>query len=225
MALFLGLPLGLAIGARHALEPDHLAAVSTLVAERPGWRRGALMGAAWGLGHAAALAVVGAALILADAAMPAAVVRGLELGVALLLVVHGARALIQAARAGGTGAVVRHRHRAGEHEHAAVVPHVHVGGRALAWRPLVIGVVHGLAGSGALAAAAIAELSSGAARLGFIATFALGSIAGMAALSAAAGAGLRPLARHPSMTRALISASGAASAVIGVWWGALAVAG
>jgi len=46
MTMFLGLPLGIAIGARHALEPDHLAAVSTLVAERPGWRRGALLGAA-----------------------------------------------------------------------------------------------------------------------------------------------------------------------------------
>ena len=204
MTMFLGLPLGIAIGARHALEPDHLAAVSTLVAERPGWRRGALLGAAWGLGHAAALGVVGTALAIADAAMPPAVARILELGVALMLIGLGLRAMVWAVRLGGAGAVRHHRHHGGEHAHPAGAAHVHVGGLALAWRPLAIGLVHGLAGSGALAAAAIAELSGGAARFGFIATFALGSIAGMAALSAAAGAGLRTFAARPGPMRALM---------------------
>ena len=224
MAFFLGLPLGLAIGARHALEPDHLAAVSTLVAERPGWRRGALLGAAWGLGHAAALAVVGSALALADAAMPPVLGRGLELVVALMLVGLGLRAMVQDARLGRTGAEVRHRHGQGEHVHPAAAAPVHVGGRALAWRPLVIGLVHGLAGSGALAAAAIAELTTGPARFGFVATFAVGSIVGMAALSAVAGAGLRSFASRPAPMRALFAVSGLASAAIGVWWGALALA-
>jgi hypothetical protein len=225
VSLFLGLPLGLAIGARHALEPDHLAAVSTLVAERPGWRRGAMMGAAWGLGHASALAIVGSGLAIADAAMPPVVARGLEVAVALMLIVLGVRALVQAVRAGGGGAIHRHRHHDGEHVHAAAAPHVHLAGRALAWRPLIIGVVHGLAGSGALAAAAIAELTGGAARFAFIATFAVGSIAGMALLSAFAGAGLRSFAARRTTMRALFAVSGLASATIGVWWGGLALLG
>ena len=224
MAILLGLPLGLAIGARHALEPDHLAAVSTLVAERPGWRRGALLGAAWGLGHATALAIVGTGLALADATMPADVARGLELAVAVMLIVLGARALVLAVRAGGHGDVVHHHHRHGAHAHPAAAPHIHVGRTALAWRPLAIGLVHGLAGSGALAAAAIAELTDGTARFGYIATFALGSVAGMAALSAFAGAGLRSLAERRTTMRALFAVSGLASAGIGVWWGALALA-
>lgn len=224
MTIFLGLPLGLAIGARHALEPDHLAAVSTLVAERPGWQRGALLGAAWGLGHATSLAVVGSGLALADAAMPPALARALELGVALMLIALGVRAMAQAVRLGNTGAVVRHRHHGGEHAHPAAAAHVHVVGLAVAWRPLMIGLVHGLAGSGALAAAAIAELSGGAARFGFIATFAAGSIAGMAAVSAAAGAGLRSFAARPGPMRALFAVSGLASASIGVWWGAVTLA-
>lgn len=223
MAVLLGLPLGLAIGARHALEPDHLAAVSTLVAERPGWRRGAVLGAAWGLGHAAALAIVGAALAVAGAAMPPALARALEVAVAAMLIVLGVRALVHAARDGGTGDVVRHRHGHGEHAHATAAAHVHVGGLAFAWRPLIVGVVHGLAGSGALAAAAIAELSGAGARVGFIATFALGSVAGMAALSAAAGAGLRSLAGRRAPMRALVATSGLASTAIGAWWGAVAL--
>ena len=60
---FVGLLLGLAMGARHALDPDHLAAVSVLAADAPGPRRGALLGALWGIGHAAAL--LGTALVLA----------------------------------------------------------------------------------------------------------------------------------------------------------------
>lgn len=225
MAVMLGLPLGLAIGARHALEPDHLAAVSTLVAERPGWRRGAVLGATWGLGHAAALAVVGGALTVADASMPPAAARALELAVALMLVTLGLRALVAAARLGRAGDVVPHRHGDDEHAHPTAAAHVHVAGRALAWRPLVIGLVHGLAGSGALAAAAVAELSGDGARVAFVATFGLGSVVGMAALSAVAGAGLRTLALRRGPMRALFATSGLASAVLGVWWGATALAG
>ncbi|MCA9679224.1 MAG: hypothetical protein KC464_29610, partial [Myxococcales bacterium] len=78
LGLVTGCLLGVALGARHALEPDHLAAVSTLVAERPRPRQAALLGAMWGLGHTLSLVVVGAALMLARGELPDGTVRAAE---------------------------------------------------------------------------------------------------------------------------------------------------
>ena len=84
--------LGVVLGARHAFEPDHLAAVSTLVAERPRPRHAAALGALWGLGHTAALAVVGLGLVAAKAELAPTAERGFELVVAAMLIVQIGRA-------------------------------------------------------------------------------------------------------------------------------------
>src|SRR5262245_43527696 len=131
--------LGSIVGMRHALEPDHLAAVSTLVSREQSGMRAALLGLAWGLGHTMTLVVVGAALVILRAEMPAGVADLFELAVGLMLVMLGVRAIRQAARQGSAGPVSAHRHGRLVHSHPGVPAHVHIGRWTLARRPLLIG--------------------------------------------------------------------------------------
>lgn len=215
----LGMLLGIALGARHALEPDHLAVVSVLVSERPGARRGALLGAMWGAGHTLALVGVGLVLALWSASMPGRLADSFEFGVSVMLVVLGLRALRRAARDGLRGPSLAHRHADTTHSHPAAASHMHVGHWTLAMRPLLVGIVHGLAGSGALTALVVAQLPSTGARSMFIVLFGLGSVVGMMALSGLAGWPLARLAQRPMAARALCAATGALSAGLGVAWG------
>jgi High-affinity nickel-transport protein len=215
----LGLLLGLLVGLRHAFEPDHLAAVGTFVAEHRDGRRGALLGALWGLGHTVSLVVVGIVLAVLGASLPANVAAGFELAVAVMLVGLGIRAIARAIRSDGDGPVTTHRHGIVEHAHADASSHVHVGRRVVLWRPLAIGLVHGLAGSGALTALVFAELSSNASRLGYITLFGIGSIAGMAIATAVAGVSLQALARNARARRRFAIVTGAISITIGIVWG------
>ena len=156
MAIVTGALLGLVVGVRHAFEPDHLAAVSTMVPEcEAGPRghavgRGFLLGAMWGLGHTVALVAAAIGLVLVGAHLSEAASRGFELAVAAMLVGLGARAIVRARRLGSNGEVVAHAHGGHAHAHPTAARHVHVFGAAFALRPLLVGTLHGLAGSGAL---------------------------------------------------------------------------
>ena len=129
------------------------------------------------------------------------------------------RAISRAARQGVTGPSALHQHGPVVHRHPGITPHVHVGHFTLARRPLLVGVVHGLAGSGALTALVLATLPSAAARITYMTLFGLGSTLGMAALSGLLG---WPLARIGGETRTLRMISlvvGCVSTVLGVFWG------
>jgi hypothetical protein len=194
--------LGLANGVRHAMEPDHLAAVSTLVAEQRTMRASVSFAAIWGLGHASVLVAVGGLLVLLDCRMPPMLANAAELGVAVMLVGLGVRALLRARRP--------HRHD-GSHDASA----------ASLRRPLAVGLVHGLAGSGALTALVVATGRSPASALAFMALYGAGAMLGMSAL---AGALRLPLARIAATGRGasmLLAVSGATSVVIGVAWAAV----
>jgi len=134
-----------------------------------------------------------------------------------MLVGLGARAVLRAMRQGRRA----HSHPRSEEDHAHLHPldHIHVRGRAMATRPLLVGVVHGLAGTGAITAAVLAELPNTAARLGAIACFGLGSILGMAAVSGAMGVPLGRLRSHPRVATGMLLAVGVTSALLGVSWG------
>jgi hypothetical protein len=135
-----------------------------------------------------------------------------------MLVVLGVRALVLALRPPGAEQETPHRHGRLLHAHHEVVPHVHVAGRVVAWRPLVVGLIHGLAGSGALTALVFAELPTVALRAAYIVLFGLGSIAGMAIASGVAGASLHATARGPRVRRILSLVAGVASIVVGFLW-------
>jgi hypothetical protein len=179
------------LGLRHALDVDHLAAVSTIVSQRRSAWSSSLVGAVWGLGHTAALLAVAVAVVAMHAEIPPAVARGLELGVAAMLIVLGVNLLRTLWRG---GRVHLHVHAHGGHAH--VHPHVHGAGAddagehhrvAVGRRPFVVGLVHGLAGSAGLMLAVVATIPSPGVALAYVAVFGCGSIGGMAVMSALLG--------------------------------------
>ena len=211
--------LGSLLGMRHALEPDHLAAVSTLMTRERSSYRAAVLGAWWGLGHTFSLVLAGAVLVVLRAEMPAAMTDLFEFFVALMLVALGLRAVYQAARQGVAGPEHVHHHGRVVHSHPGLPAHVHIGRWTLARRPLLVGAVHGLAGSGALTALVLTTLPTATARVTYMVLFGLGSTLGMAALSGLIGWPMARLGSHRTVGRAVSMAVGAVSVAIGVAWG------
>ena len=211
-------PIGLAascaygtlLGMRHAIEPDHLAAISTLLTGERTSARAAWLGACWGLGHTLTLLAAGAAMIALRADMPAVASRAFELCVIVLLIAFGARAILRSARRRSSLPTHTHRARASSGTEGP--------GWAVARRPLFVGAMHGLAGSGTLTALVITLLPSMAARLGYLALFGVGSTIGMAVLSGLLGWPLARLWHHRWLGRGLSLLVGCASAALGLSW-------
>ena len=207
---------GSLLGMRHALEPDHLAAVSTLVSRERGGLKAALLGACWGVGHTAGLVQVGTVLVLLRADLPPRMADVFELFVAMMLIALGSRAVLQAVRQGEPAHV--HPRGFAAHRHSGMPPHVHIGTWTLARRPLIVGAIHGLAGSGALTALVLTALPTTAARLTYMALFGLGSTLSMAALSGLLGWPLARLGAHSGVARGISMAVGAMSMTLGLSW-------
>jgi hypothetical protein len=185
------LGLGFLIGLQHALEADHIAAVSSIAARRGDVGDIVKHGLTWGLGHMLTLLVFAGAALLLGHAIPVMLARPLETAVGIMLVGLGAHVLWRLWR----DRVHFHRHRHGDgtvhlhaHSHAGeIAPHAasaHLHDHGFRWRTLLVGLMHGMAGSAALLLLAVSQASSPAAGLGYVALFGLGSMIGMAALSA-----------------------------------------
>jgi hypothetical protein len=211
--------LGSLLGVRHALEPDHLAAVTTLVSRERNSLRAALLGAWWGVGHTLALIVVGAALVVVRTELPASITMLFELGVALMLVALGIRSINQARLQGPGGPLHVHRHGGLVHTHAGTAGHVHLGSWTFARRPLLVGALHGLAGSGALTALVLATLPTNSERLAYVLLFGIGSTISMAALSGLLGWPLARWGTDHGVSRAVSIAVGFVSIALGILWG------
>ena len=203
--------LGSLLGMQHAFEPDHLAAVATLMTGERSSAKAAWLGACWGLGHTLTLLAAGIALVVLRADMPPLVTDAFELCVVMLLVGFGARAIYQAA----CNALPYRPH---SHARAARSRFAGVDRWTLA-RPLVVGAVHGLAGSGALIALVVATLPSTTARLGYLALFGIGSTLGMVALSGLLGWQIARLGTDRAVIRTFSLAVGCVSTVLGLFWG------
>lgn len=188
--------LGFLIGMSHALEADHLAAVGALAADPRGGRRAlVLRGAVWGLGHtltllALSLAVVTFGLVLTETRSAA-----LEFGVGVMLVLLGLDVVRRMRRgrihfhAHDHGDGKRHIHahsHAGEEATHSESAHAHAHPVGFPIRALVVGLIHGAAGSAGLLALALAATQDAWVVAGYVAVFGLGSMAGMALLSFAA---------------------------------------
>ena len=211
--------LGSLLGMRHALEPDHLAAVSTLVTRERSGYKAALIGACWGLGHTLSLLAVGAVLLVLRAEMTTRVSDAFEFCVALMLIGLGWARRPSSGAPGPAGPPHVHQHGHVVHRHAGVPAHVHVGHWTLARRPLLVGAVHGLAGSGALTALVLTTLPTTAARITYISLFGLGSTLGMAALSGLLGWPLARLGSNHAVGRGISLAVGCGSIGLGLVWG------
>jgi hypothetical protein len=197
-----------------------LVAVSTLVAGAPTARRAATLGAIWGVGHSIALLAVGGGFMLLHWRLPDRLANVFELGVAGMLLVLGARSILAALQL--RAAERKHVYRAhgavlrsGFHTHGGGRPHRH-DARQRARRPLMIGLVHGLAGSGALTALTLANMPSLGSGLVYMACFGVGSVLGMAAISGLAGVPLARFTKRIPVQVAALAATGALSFAVGI---------
>ena len=182
------LSLGFFIGLKHAVEADHLAAVSTIVNERQSLLSSAIIGGWWGLGHTISLFIAGVFVLLLDFQISELTERKLEFGVGIMLVLLGLNVLRKIAQ-GGTLHFHTHEHGRKTHVH----PHLHEPGKedeheshhGLSFNPraVVIGMIHGLAGSAALMLLVVPTIASPLVALAYILIFGVGSIGGMMLMS------------------------------------------
>jgi nitrile hydratase accessory protein len=204
--------LGTLLGMRHALEPDHLAALSVLLTGERSVRKAAWLGVYWGIGHTLTLLAAGTLLVMLRAEMPPTASDLLACAVALMLVGFGFRAIYLSASPVPVGPTHSHLHGATQRSAS-------VGRWTLARRPLLVGAVHGLAGSGALTALVMATIPSMGARLTYLGLFGIGSTLGMAALSGLLGWPIARVGTHGVVARSISLAVGSISIMLGVYWG------
>ncbi len=212
--------LGLLLGFRHAFEPDHLAAVSTLATRQGRLLDACRLGLAWALGHTASVGVVVAVIMLFGLRLPDRLWPAADFLVALLLIGLGGSVLLRYAR--GRWHLHVHTHRAGAphlhlHSHAHGAAHVHQHPRGDARRSLGFGLLHGLAGSAAILVLLVAAAPTRTAQLAYFVAFACGTMIGMLLVSFSL-AGLVRLAsgQGARWATALHLGSAAASVVVGL---------
>lgn len=264
------LTFGLVLGIRHATDPDHVIAVSTIVGRQSSLRGAALIGMTWGIGHTLTVLVVGGTLVVFGIVMPPRVGLALELAVAIMLIVLGILTLtgtldrLNAAfaplplQAGGLRyqpAGMTHRHGLGlsAHMHSHAHSHVHAHGDYAhghphghdaashghaedatpqarldktfgdikvyqLLRPLIVGVVHGLAGSAAIALVVLGAIRDAWSGVAYLLVFGLGTIIGMMLITALIGLPFTlTAARSPRLNNLLRVASGVMSLVFGLY--------
>ena len=203
--------LGMLLGMRHSLEPDHLAAITTLMTGERSSAKAAWLGAWWGLGHTLTLLITGALLLMLQAEMPAIVAQMLQACVVMLLVGFGVRAIYHGARRVPVGPT--HTHKT-----AGALPSLQSNRWTLA-RPFMVGAVHGLAGSGALIAMVVTTLPNAMSRLGYVLLFGVGSTVAMAALSGVLGWPLARMGAQHVLVRTFSMVVGCVSTALGLFWG------
>jgi high-affinity nickel-transport protein len=173
--------LGFFLGMRHAVDPDHVIAVATIVSRNRGARHAAATGMLWGMGHTLTVVLVGAAIILFNVIIPPRVGLGMELAVGIVLIILGAANIVGFIR-------TRRSARMGVRSKA---PGVHSHARCEGMRPAVVGVVHGLAGSSAVALIVLAAIRDPYWAAAYLLVFGAGTIAGMMVVTLAMASAFR----------------------------------
>jgi high-affinity nickel-transport protein len=199
--LLIVVAVSMLLGLRHASDPDHLAAVTTMIAsgKEQAARRAARLGFTWGLGHATSLFVFGLPVILYSAYLPAAVQRGAETSVGFVIVLLSLLLLL--------------RWRRGAYRHAAV--HTHRARTGL--QAYGIGLVHGMGGTAGVGLLLLATIQSRMLAVAALAIFAFCTALSMAVLSTGFGLALASAPVRRSF-QVLAPALGSASLAFGVWY-------
>ena len=250
MTALLILGIGFFLGMRHATDPDHVVAVSTIVSRENSIPRAGWIGVLWGVGHTITILVVGAAIILFGIVIPPRLGLALEFSVALMLILLGALNLTGTMRwishklspthpdlpssqigehshvhfHGGKMHVHPHSHDAGAQHHATELapPHWMRGPFVrLGWfhslRPLLVGIVHGLAGSAAVALLVLGTIHNPRWAIFYLLLFGLGTIAGMMLLTLAFAAPFMAAGtRFAWMSRSMVAGTGLLSLAFGL---------
>lgn len=219
--------LGLMIGMQHALEADHIAAVTSIAARETTLKRAVTHGAAWGLGHTLTLMAVAGGVVVLGTTIDAQIAAYLEAVVGVMLIGLGGHLLYRLWRdrihfhvhrhTGGAAHFHAHSHK-GEAQAHKKSSHDHTHPRRLPVRTVLVGMMHGLAGSAALLILTASTIDSPALGLIYIALFGIGSIAGMAALSAVIAVPMSYSARFVTWAnRSLQAGVAVATAGLGIW--------
>jgi ABC-type nickel/cobalt efflux system permease component RcnA len=248
MIIFLSiLAVGFFLGMRHATDPDHVIAVTTIVSNQRNNLRAALIGAFWGVGHTVTIFVVGAGIILFNLVIPVRVGLSMELSVAVMLIVLGlmnVAGFLQSMAGGsihphdGEEVIHSHPHSHGDYIHNH--PHAHrpdahphaPDHTPLAWldrvfgriglyrylRPFVVGVVHGLAGSAAVALLVLTTIRNVHWAVAYLLIFGVGTIAGMMLITMSIASAFTMVGRgRQKFSRRLALASGLLSLCFGLF--------
>ena len=210
------LALGFLLGLRHAFEPDHLAAVSTLATRAGRLRDAARLGLAWGVGHTASVGVVALLVIALGVHLPARLATVAELLVAALLVGLGGSVLWRYAR--GRWHMHFHEHGGAPHlhlhSHAGQAAHAHGHAQWDARRSLGLGLAHGMAGSGAVLVLVVAATPTAGMQLGYVGAFGVGTIAGMLSVSVGLGVVVRAASGRGERLATLLHLGAATASVV-----------
>ena len=225
--------ISLLLGLRHASDPDHLAAVTTLIAseEPEAVRKATFMGLSWGLGHGTTLVLLGLPLVLLGRYLPEGIQQAAEVAIGVIIVVLALRLLVRWRR--GFFHAHHHTHEGGEahqhlHSHAQGPVHEHAHSAALR-TPLSaygVGLVHGVGGSGGLTLLLLSTIPNPSEAVVALLVFAAGTAVSMALLSTVFGLAIAagPVARNFERVAPVL---GTLAAAFGVWYalGALGVVG
>jgi ABC-type nickel/cobalt efflux system permease component RcnA len=242
--------LGFFLGMRHATDPDHVIAVSTIVSREREISKSAWIGVFWGIGHTLTIFAVGAAIILFDVAISPRLGLSMELAVGLMLILLGIINVVSffrdmpsageraAARAPQPEMVHSHAHSHGDfihthpHSHAhGPQEHLHENPNPVAWldrallrfklyrplRPLMIGVVHGMAGSAAVALLVLATIRDPRWAVAYLLVFGIGTIAGMMVITMSIASTFHLARGKQDFLRRLAMASGVLSLGFGIF--------
>jgi len=244
ISFFSIIAVGFFLGMRHATDPDHVIAVTTIVSRQRNLVRAALTGVFWGIGHTLTILVVGTVIILFDVVIPARIGLSMELSVGLMLMVLGVMniaSFLGSARSISSHykeeseLVHRHSHSHGDyvHSHAhghSQETHTHdqtpltvldrLFGKAVLYqqvRPLVVGIVHGLAGSAAVALLILTTIRNPHWAIAYLLVFGAGTVGGMMLITVSIASAFKFFGRkHEKFSQRLGLASGLVSLAFGV---------
>jgi len=206
---------GLLLGFRHAFEPDHLAAVSTLATRQGRLLDACRLGLAWALGHTASVGAVVGAIILFGLHLPDRLWPAADLLVALLLIALGGTVILRYVR--GRWHLHAHSHAAGPHlhlhSHRQGTAHEHAHPQGDARRSLGFGLLHGLAGSAAILVLLVAAAPTRMAQLAYFAAFAAGTLVGMLVVSVSLASVVRLASTRGARWATLLHVGSAAASI------------
>jgi ABC-type nickel/cobalt efflux system permease component RcnA len=239
LGVFALLGLGLVFGLKHATEVDHVVAVSTIVSEHRNVLRSALVGGLWGVGHTASLVIIGVLVLVFRVTIPLRVANWLEFGVALMIIALGVLAVLRVLRKRPDLHLHRHSHDGQSHvhihfhehgtEHRPAATSHHLGETKpsshshaifqVGFKPLLVGAMHGLAGSAALTLLVLTQIQSVLLGLVYLALFGISSTVGMLLMSGMIGLPFVFSGRRlTSINYGLQTAAGCLSIAFGVWY-------
>jgi ABC-type nickel/cobalt efflux system permease component RcnA len=233
--------VGFFLGMRHATDPDHVIAVTTIVSRQRNLLKAAMTGIFWGIGHTFTIFVVGTVIILFDVVIPARIGLSMELSVGLMLIILGVLNIASFFRSAGSispqasDVIHQHAHSHGDYIHSHAhghTPETHPHNQTpLTWldrvfgriglyqqlRPLVVGVVHGLAGSAAVALLILTTIRNPHWAIAYLLVFGAGTVGGMMLITMSIASAFNFFGkRHERFSQGLGLASGVVSLAFGV---------